>query len=183
MKTTNRKLWAVVAIVAVIAIAACQAPPATPTGTVHVVLDNAYEIGASGDGPASAAGDTNLTNLALSGNLTVDGAADIAGNPSYGAKDLRPVGNVNNGKIFMTGMTAGVVPAATVRPTVELITTVTAFGCDARNPTFATNGAWKCVASLGSANQITMTLYTLSSTPAPVATAAYQKIQYWVAGN
>ncbi len=180
MKVTNRKLIAVVAIVAVvvlIAVAACQAPP--PTGPTHVVLDNAYEIGASGEGPAGAAGDTNLTNLALSGNLTVDGAADIAGNPSYGAKDLRPVGNAANGKILVTGLTAAKVAVATVRPTVELMTTVTAFGCEPDDAAF--NGAWDCRAAMGATNNITFTLYNVSATPVP--TAAYDEIRYWVTGN
>ncbi len=80
MKTTNRKMRAVVAIVAVIAliaVAACQAPP--QAGPTHVVLDNAYEIGASGDGPAGAAGDTNLTNLVASGDVTIGGGLTVTG--------------------------------------------------------------------------------------------------------
>lgn len=182
MKTMKRKTWAVVALVAVIAliaVAACQAPPAAPTGPTHVVIDNAYEIGASGDLPASAAGDTNLTNLTLSGNLTVDGAADIAGNPSYGALDLRPVGNPANGKILVAGITAAKVAVATVRPTAQLMTTVVAFGCEPDDAAFA--GAWDCRAAMGSTNNITFTLYEVDATPVP--TAAYDEIRYYVTGN
>jgi hypothetical protein len=266
MKTTNRKLWAVVAIVAVIAliaIAACQAPPATPTGTVHVVLDNAYEIGASGDGPASAAGDTNLTNLVTSGNVTVgggltvtggvtgtnvlttgnqnvagiktfttppvitgltgplkvtgptavttatpatvidntgagnvtlsvrdaatpifeilnggaatfSGAVDIAGNPSYGALDLRPVGNAANGKIYEFGVT-GVVTGTVITPVA--ITTVTAYGCQVNSPAVAS--AWSCGTSL-SGRALTIRSYEIDATP--VATPA-KSMSWWIAGN
>lgn len=240
MKVTNRKLWAVVALVAVIAliaVAACQAPPATPTGPTHVILDNAYEIGASGDGPAGATGDTNLTNLSLSGDLTVAGtstlsggvawdwpqsvtaptavatatpafyvnntgagnvtfsvrdsatpvfevlnggaatfagAVDIAGNPSYGALDLRPVGNAANGKIYEFG-TTGVVTGTVITPVA--ITTVTAYGCQVNSPAVA--NAWNCGTSL-SGRTLTIRSYEIDATP--VATPA-KSMSWWIAGN
>lgn len=168
MKATNRKLWAVVAIVAVIAliaVAACQAP--APTGPVHVLLDNASEIGASGEGPAGAAGDTNLTNI------------DATGSINYGTANLYPVGNPVDGKKLGVGLTSAKVQSATAVPTAFAITTVTAFGCAPDDAAFA--GAWDCRAAMGSTNNITFTLYEVDATPVP--TAAYDEIRYWVAGN
>lgn len=82
MQTMKRKTWATVALVAIIAliaVTACQAPTTAPTGPVHVVLDNAGDLGAGGELPASAAGDTNLTNLVTSGDVTVGGGLTVTG--------------------------------------------------------------------------------------------------------
>ena len=118
-------------------------------------------------------------DLAVGNNITADGAMDIAGNPSYGSRDLRPVGNPSNGKVYVIGVTSAKVQSATVVPTVQMISTVTAFGCGPDDAAFA--GAWDCRAAMGSTNNITFTLYEVDATPVP--TAAYDEIRYWVAGN
>lgn len=187
--------------------------------------------------PAGAVGDTNLTNLVLSGDLTVDGtstlsggvawdwpqsvtaptavatatpafyvnntgagnvtlsvrdsatpvfevlnggaatfagAVDVAGWPSYGTGDLRPVGNAANGKIYEFGTTAAI---TNVSITPVAITTVTAFGCQVSDPAVA--NAWSCGASL-SGKTVTLTAYEIDATP--VATPA-KPVTYWIAGN
>ena len=118
-------------------------------------------------------------DLAVGNNITADGAMDIAGNPSYGANDLRPVGNPANGKVLLMGVTGTKVQSATVVPTAQLVSTVTAFGCEPDDAAFA--GAWDCRAAMGSTNNITFTIYEVDATPVP--TAAYDEIRYWVAGN
>lgn len=187
--------------------------------------------------PAGAVGDTNLTNLVLSGDLTVDGtstlsggvawdwpqsvtaptavatatpafyvnntgagnvtfsvrdsatpvfevlnggaatfagAVDIAGNPSYGTLDLRPVGNAANGKIYEFGVT-GVVTGTVITPVA--ITTVTAYGCQVNSPAVAS--AWNCGTSLSGRN-LTIRSYEIDATP--VATPA-KSMSWWIAGN
>lgn len=169
MKTPKHKVLAVLLIaltVAVFGLIACQTaqPVEQP---VHVLLDNAYEIGAAGESPAGAYGDTNVTNLDASGYL------------NYGPADLYPVGNPVDGTKFGAGMTAAKVQSATVVPTVYAMTTVTAFGCVPDDAVFT--GAWYCKAAMGSSNNITFTLVTNAQTPVP--TASYDEIRYWVAGN
>ena len=169
---TDRKRAALIALVLVAAllaglsIAACQADPT--------------------EEPAGAAGNVEVVrslrvqnDAAVGGALTVSGAGDVGGALNYGTLNLYPVGNPTDGKKLVVGVTSGVVQKATVVPTVAYISTVTAFGCSPQSAAFA--GAWDCRVQLGAANQITMTLYNVSATPVP--TAAYAKIQYWVAGN
>jgi hypothetical protein len=118
-------------------------------------------------------------DLAVGNNITADGAMDIAGNPSYGSRDLRPVGNPANGKVYLMGVTSAKVQSATVVPTAQLVSTVTAFGCEPDDAVFS--GAWDCRAAMGSTNNITFTLYEVDATPVPTGT--YDEIRYWVAGN
>lgn len=158
---------AIVLAVVLLVIVACQSPAPAPSAPVHVFLDNAYEVGASGDGPAGAAGDTNVTNI------------DASGSVNYGSANLYPVGNPADGKILAVGITTPVVQKATVVPTIYAISTVTAAGCAPDDAAFS--GAWDCRWAMGSTNNITFTLYENDATPVP--TAAYDQIRFWVAGN
>ena len=77
-------------------------------------------------------------DLAVGNNITADGAMDIAGNPSYGSRDLRPVGNPSNVKVYLMSVTSAKVQSATVVPTAQLVSTVTAFGCEPDDAVFST---------------------------------------------
>ena len=114
--------------------------------------------------------------LAVTGNTTIGGAVDIAGNPSYGALDLRPVGNPANGKILEFGATGAITVTAM---TPVAITTVTAFGCNVRSPSAA---AQVCGASL-SGKTLTFTIYNSAVTPVAISTPHSTGASYWIAGN
>lgn len=125
------------------------------------------------EGPMSASGDTNLTNLVLSGNL------DAGGTLNYGSQNLYPVGFSTPGKEFASGVIATPVQKATVPASVHGLATVEAVECSPRTVAFA--GAWTCYAQVGTSNQLTLTLLTSGATPVP--TASYGGIRWMAAGK
>ena len=118
-------------------------------------------------GPQSASGDTNFTNLDLSGTL------------NYGSQNLYPIGNTASNKEFAFGLVATPVQKATVPASVHGLATVTAVDCVPQRP--ALSGAWSCMAEVGASNQITLTLLEFDATPVP--TASYGGIRWTAAGN
>lgn len=175
---TERRRFSLIALtlalslIASVIIASCQAPPTEEPAGIGGRTEVIRALKVQND--ADVGGTLDVT-----GNATIGGAMDIAGNPSYGTNDLRPVGNASNGKVLVVGQTSAKVQSATVVPTVQLISTVTAFGCEADDAAFG--GAWDCRAAMGATNNITFTLYEVDATPVP--TAAYDEIRYWIAGN
>lgn len=97
---------------------------------------------------------------------------------NYGADALYPVGNSANGKKLSFGTVLTPVAVATVPASAHTLATVVFTSCEPVNK--VAGGAWNCAARIGSSNQITLSLYTLSATPVP--TASYSGIR-WVAGG
>lgn len=183
MKSNTRMALALVLVVVVIALAAlvaCQAKPTEePEPQGAAVYSGSVYLPPGGDELVIDSGGALTVNSGGSMAVNASATVDFAGNPQIGTKNVYPVGNASAGKIYASGMTSGVIQAATLVPTAYAISTVTSYGCAPKNPAYS--GAWTCGASLGASNQITITLYENDATPAP--TAASQKAVWWVSGN
>lgn len=143
---------------------------------VLVVQPQMEALEAQVEGPAGAEGDTNLTNLVLSGDLTVGDDAVISGDLQYGTDSTYPLGSDASGQLYEFGAT-GAISVTAVTPVA--ISTVTAFGCNVNSPTGAAN---KCGA-VSSGGTITFTVYNSAVTPVAVVTPHAAGASFWIAGN
>lgn len=141
---------------------AVTAPTAVGTATPGALIDSS---GVSKLLEVRDAG-TPVFGVLNGGNVQVSAAGDY------------PVEHALPGREYAFG-TISNVTAATVAPTVHALSTVTAYGCQVKNPTVSTG--WSCGVNIGASNQLTVTVYEIDATPVP--TASVRDVYWWAAGN
>ena len=181
-RPSNKQIgWGIVAIAAILATlffgVNYPVPPAPETGLG--ALEGEIGLGDETRGgfrPVQLRALNVAQDLSVGNNVTVGGAMDLAGWPSYGDDDLRPIGNASNGQVVEFGAT-GAITQTVMTPVA--ISTVTAAGCTVNSPSAA---AQLCYTSI-SGKTVTFRIYNAAATPAAITTPHATGASYWIGGQ
>lgn len=180
-KPSNKQIgWGIVAIAAILATlffgVNYPVPPAPEPETG--LLEGEISLGEDVRGfrPVQVRALNVAQDLGVGNNVTIGGAMDITGWPSYGDDDLRPIGNASNGQVIEFGAT-GAITQTVMTPVA--ISTVTAAGCTVNSPSAA---AQLCYTSI-SGKTVTFRIYNAAATPAAISTPHASGASYWIGGQ